>query len=79
MNDIDTIVQGILTDSRLTPEERAKEATLHIDRFVREEDDIPVNLPLPIPPEWEHRVPQQVIVTVENVVTEAPKKGWFRR
>lgn len=50
-------VQEILRDERLTPRQRGEEAAMRIDRFVRAEKDIAVNVALPVPPEWQHRVP----------------------
>lgn len=56
MEYIDNIVQGVMLDDRLTHQERAAEAALQIDRFVRDEFDIAVNVTLPVPEYWRPRI-----------------------
>lgn len=55
--DLDRTVQHILSDTAISPEDRAVEAVIHMERRVRAEFGLESDVPLVVPPEWAHKVP----------------------
>lgn len=57
MNDLDVLVQGTLKDRTKEPIDRAVMAVAQIEKIVTAEAGLEMGTPLPVPKEWEHKVP----------------------
>jgi hypothetical protein len=71
--DIDTYVQTCLHDHGISPWKRARMAAEAIERYARAEEDLPPDVTLPVPLEWEHRVPR-IAETAADAIAELDQR-----
>lgn len=89
--DVDPLVQAIMLDKAIAHHERAIEAMMKIRSAVMADAGLPEDMELPVPPEWEHKVPsvRTQMITLTEVVdaqehtagspAERRRRRWWRR